>query len=82
MVIITDDFGLEWKRKDGVTNKADYDDLIKAYELLGEITETEAKSMICTLDMFKRLAFNVHGVIDVIDDKNIEKMREILSLIN
>lgn len=48
-------------------------------EALCEINETDAKSMICTLDMFKRLAFNIHGVIDVIDDRNIEKMREILS---
>ena len=45
---------------------------------LCNITPKDAKSMICTLDMFKRLAFNVHGVIDVIDDRNIEKMREIL----
>lgn len=46
------------------------------------ITPQTAKSMICTLDMFKRLAFNVHGVIDVIDDRNIEKMREILNKLN
>ena len=51
-------------------------------ESLCEITSEDAKSMICTLDMFKRLAFNIHGVIDVIDDRNIEKMRKILSQLN
>ena len=47
-------------------------------ESLCGITKEEAESMICTLDMFTRLAFNVHGLIDVIDDRNIKKMREIL----
>ena len=42
------------------------------------ITPKDAKSMICTIDTFIRLAFNVHGVIDVVDDENFEKMREIL----
>ena len=32
MNIEFDDFGLEWDRSDGVKHKADYDDLIKAYE--------------------------------------------------
>lgn len=51
-------------------------------EVLCGITSEDAKSMICTLDMLKRLAFNIHGVIDVIDDRNIEKMRKILSQLN
>ena len=46
------------------------------------ITPKDAKSMICTIDTFKRLAFNIHGVIDVVDDRNFEKMREILEQIN
>lgn len=37
MEITTDDFGLEWKRTDGVMHKADYDELIKAYESLDKI---------------------------------------------
>ena len=32
MNITVDDFGLEWDHRDGVKHKADYDDLIKAYE--------------------------------------------------
>lgn len=32
MEVMTGDFGLEWKRKDGIAHKADYDVLIKAYE--------------------------------------------------
>lgn len=32
MEIVLDDFGLEWKRKDGIVHKADYDDLINSYE--------------------------------------------------
>ena len=61
------------------TNCLRYEELKKSKnEALCEITKDEAKSMICTLDMFTRLAFNVHGLIDVIDDRNIKKMREIL----
>lgn len=48
-------------------------------EALCGITNRDAKSMICTLDMFMRLAFNIHGVIDVVDDRNIKKMKEILN---
>lgn len=47
-------------------------------EALCGVSEDDAKSMICTLDTFKRLAFAVHGLIDVVDDKNIETMRNIL----
>ena len=32
MDIVLDDFGLEWKRKDGIVHKADYDDLIDSHE--------------------------------------------------
>lgn len=51
-------------------------------EALCGITSENAKSMICTLDMLKRLAFNIHGLIDIIDDRNIEKMREILNQVS
>lgn len=36
------------------------------------------KSMICTLEMLRRLALNVHGVIDIVDDDNINKMIDML----
>lgn len=32
MIITTSDFALEWEHGDGIKHKADYDDLIKAYE--------------------------------------------------
>ena len=51
-------------------------------EALCAVTSRDAESIILTLDMFKRLAFNIHGLIDVVDDRNIEKMREILSHVN
>ena len=51
-------------------------------EALYAVTSRDAESIILTLDMFKRLAFNIHGLIDVVDDRNIEKMREILSHVN
>ena len=51
-------------------------------EALCEITSKDAKSMICTLDMLKKLVFNIYGVIDIVDDRNIEKMREILNQLN
>ena len=40
------------------------------------IKPKDAASMICTLDMLERLALNIHGVIDVIDEKNLEELRE------
>ena len=51
-------------------------------EALCGITQKDAKSMINTLDMFQSLAFNIHGVIDIVDDRNIEQMRKILNQVN
>lgn len=51
-------------------------------EALCELTKKDAKSIICTLDMLKRLVFITKGLIDVIDDRNIEKMKEILNNVN
>jgi len=51
-------------------------------EALCEVTPKTAKSMIYTLDTFTRLAFNIHGLIDIVDDRNIKKMHEILEKIN
>ena len=51
-------------------------------DALCNIVRKDAKSMVCTLDMFKRLAFNIYGVIDVVDDENIKKMREIFDNLN
>ncbi len=38
------------------------------------MTEEEAKSCICTIEMLQRLAYNIHGVIDVIDADNCKKI--------
>lgn len=40
------------------------------------IKPMDAASMICTLDMLERLALNIHGVIDVVDAKNLDLPRE------
>ena len=47
-------------------------------EALCGITQKESKSMLITIDTFVRLGFNIHEVIDIVDDRNFEKMREIL----
>lgn len=51
-------------------------------EALCGISVKDAKSMMCTLDSLRRLVFTVHGLIDIVDDRNISKMREILSQMN
>lgn len=33
-------------------------------------------SMVNTLQMFRRLAYNIHGVMDVIDDDNVRRLIE------
>ena len=38
------------------------------------MTSKEAKSCICTIEMLRRLAYNIHGVMDVIDADNCEKI--------
>lgn len=38
------------------------------------MTREEAKSCIGTIEMLQRLAFNIHGVIDVIDADNCKKI--------
>lgn len=38
------------------------------------MTEKERASCINTIELLKRLAFNVHGVMDVIDAENCEKI--------
>jgi hypothetical protein len=42
------------------------------------MTENEVKSCINTVNMLRRLALNIHGVIDVIDDRNINTIIKIL----
>ena len=45
------------------------------YEKEGEdMTSKEAKSCIKTIEMLRRLAYNIHGVMDVIDADNCEKI--------
>ena len=38
------------------------------------MTEEEAKSCIGTIEMLQRLAYNIHGVMDVIDANNCKKI--------
>lgn len=38
------------------------------------MTRKEAKSCIGTIEMLQRLAYNIHGVMDVIDADNCEKI--------
>lgn len=38
------------------------------------MTREEAKSCISTIEMLQRLAYNIHGVMDVIDADNCEKI--------
>lgn len=38
------------------------------------MTRKEAKSCISTIEMLQRLAYNIHGVMDVIDADNCEKI--------
>ena len=43
------------------------------------MTSEEAKSCIHTIELLRRLAFNVHGVMDVVDAQNCDKIIEMLS---
>ena len=42
------------------------------------MTLKERKSCINTINLLRRLAFNVHGVIDVIDNENCDKLIALL----
>lgn len=43
------------------------------------MTDKERKSCIRTIELLMRLAFNVHGVMDVIDAQNCDKIIEMLN---
>lgn len=43
------------------------------------MTKEEAKSCIQTIELLRRLAFNVHGVMDIIDAQNCDKIISMLS---
>ena len=43
------------------------------------MTDKERKSCIQTIELLRRLAFNVHGVMDVIDAQNCDKIIEMLN---
>ena len=43
------------------------------------MTDIELKSCIGTIEMLRRLAYNIHGVMDVIDADNCEKIIKVLS---
>ena len=49
MVITVDDCGLEWSRSDGIIHKADYDDLIEAYEELKKYKDAEKQGKLLLL---------------------------------
>jgi hypothetical protein len=40
--------------------------------------KNERKSCIQTVELLRRLAFNVHGVMDIIDAQNVDKIIEML----
>ena len=42
------------------------------------MTDKERKSCIQTIELLRRLAFNVHGVMDIIDAQNVDKIIEML----
>ena len=42
------------------------------------MTKEERESCIKTIELLRRLAFNVHGVMDVIDAENCDKMIKML----
>lgn len=42
------------------------------------MTSKEAKSCIGTIEMLQRLAYNIHGVMDVIDADNCKKIIKVL----
>ena len=42
------------------------------------MTEKEITSCIQTIELLKKLAYNIHGVMDVIDSKNCEKIINLL----
>ena len=42
------------------------------------MTGKEIESCIQTIELLRRLAFNVHGVMDVIDAQNCDKIIELL----
>lgn len=43
------------------------------------MNDKERKSCINTIELLRRLAFNVHGVMDVIDAQNCDKIIEMLN---
>ncbi len=42
------------------------------------MTRKEADSCIHTIELLRRLAFNIHGVMDVVDADNCDKMIDML----
>jgi hypothetical protein len=46
------------------------------------MTREEVKSCIGTIKMLQRLAYNIHGVMDVIDADNCEKIIKALELVS
>lgn len=41
------------------------------------MTKEEAQSIKCTMDSFRSLGMNVHGAIDVVDDRNFKRVKMI-----
>lgn len=43
------------------------------------MTREEAKSCICTIEVLRRLCYRVHGLMDVVDARNCDKLIEMLN---
>lgn len=86
MEVTVDDFTLEQKRKDGKIHKADYDDLIKAYEKQEEYVKEirnkaieEIQEVIDSMEIYTAERLNVSKVeISVLQmQRFINRLKEI-----
>lgn len=44
------------------------------------MTKKKAKSCICTVEMLRRLAINIHGYMDVVDYDNCDEIIQLLKM--
>ena len=73
---------MEWlgKAADEIVSQREELEELRVYkESLCDISSKTAKSIKYTIEMLQRLAFNIHGVMDVVDCENVEKICDILS---
>lgn len=43
------------------------------------MTEKDAKECILTINLLRNLAYNIHGIMDVVDDENCKKITDLLN---